>query len=564
MEVIFYESPFKEMWEDRKQDSGNKDAGKSLTTDQGDSASGAQKPYNAPSLNTILYGPPGTGKTYATFKRCVEICDDTAPSDEKEVRDRYRELVEEGRIEFTTFHQSYGYEEFVEGLRPQTGSADTDDGSSAGFRLDPKDGALKRIAERARKAPAPSATSFRLEHRNIFKMGLGNPVAADEQGIFEECIENGYALLGWGGNLDWSDKSFSSYDSILTRWKKEESEATGYNSNVKYIHCFRNLLKEEDLIVVSAPQQRFRAIGEITGPYEYEPRDEGIYPHRRKVRWLWTDPAGMPMSELYGYKITPQTIYQLSPEILKKDRLIRYIGRAEESQRPQNYVLVIDEINRGNIAKVFGEAITLVEKDKRAGARNEIPVTLPYSDNPFTLPPNLYILGTMNTADRSIALLDTALRRRFDFEELPPKPELLKEAAERSEIDLPKVLSAMNERLEWYLGRDHLIGHAWLMDARSKDDVDRIMRHRIVPLLGEWFHDDWRKVQSVLGDGDDFVASETLTKPPGEHEDTGDERRSWKVKEPPYDEAAYVRLSKRADRVREGQISEVSEGVQSG
>ena len=213
------------------------------------------------SLNTILYGPPGTGKTYATFRRCVEICDKAIPPDEKAVGDRYRELVEERRVEFVTFHQSYGYEEFVEGLRPQTDSTDTEDGSGAGFRLDPEDGVLKRIAQLARNVPTPSASPLDLDHWSVFKMGLGNPFAADEQGIFEECIENGYALLGWGGNVDWSETTFDQHEEVLKRWNEEESDATGYNPNVKFINCFRNLLKEGDLIVVPMSQQKFRAVG---------------------------------------------------------------------------------------------------------------------------------------------------------------------------------------------------------------------------------------------------------------------------------------------------------------
>ena len=253
----------------------------------------------------------------------------------------------------------------------------------------------------------------------------------------------------------------------------------------------------------------------------------------------------MPFSEIYDYKIVAQTIYKLSPENLRKDRLVRYTGQAEESLGPQPHVLVIDEINRGNVSKIFGEAITLVEEDKRAGARNEISVTLPFSnstDKPFTLPSNLYILGTMNTADRSIALLDTALRRRFDFEELAPKPELLKEAAETSGIDMPAVLKAMNARLEWLLSRDHLIGHAWLIDARSKVDVDRIMRNKIIPMLAEYFHEDWNKVRAVLGGGDGFIEKKKLGAPPElDNADIGEDRYRWTVRDD-FSKDAYDRL----------------------
>lgn len=503
---------------------------------------GSAEPSPAHSLNKILYGPPGTGKTYATFRRCVEICDSTAPRDDNEVGLRYRELVDEGRVEFVTFHQSYGYEEFVEGLRPQTGSTDSDDGTGPGFRLDPEDGVLKRIAERARKFPARSATHFPLEHRSVFKMGLGNPIAAEEQGIFEECVEGGYALLGWGGNIDWSRAIFSEHEEILRRWQESKSDATGHDSNVKSIHCFRNQLSEGDLIFVPTSQQKFRAVGEVTGPYEFKERSDGIYPHRRNVNWLWIDQTGMPFSEIYDSKIVPQTIYRLRPEILRKDRLMRYIGQDEESPSPQPYVLVIDEINRGNISKVFGEAITIVENDKRSGSRNEISVTLPYSGKPFTLPGNLYILGTMNTADRSIALLDTALRRRFEFEELAPDPEALQEAATASGINLPDVLKSMNERLEWLLDRDHLIGHAWFMGARTKNDVDRIMHYKIIPLLAEYFHEDWSKVRAVLGGGDGFMKRKTLVAPADvDSAGSNEERYRWTVREE-FSEEAYRRL----------------------
>ena len=324
-------------------------------------------------LNTILYGPPGTGKTYATFRRCVEICEgqENCPDKIKKIRARYADLVKKRRIEFVTFHQSYGYEEFVEGLRPDTGSAEEGEEARAGFRLVATPGVLKRIAKRARGASGST-------------------------------------------------------------------------------------------------------------------------------------------------------------------------GHAEASANAKPHVLVIDEINRANVSKVMGELITLLEEDKREGAENEVSVTLPHSRKPFTLPANLYILGTMNTADRSIALLDTALRRRFEFEELTPEPELLGTV---DDIDLPAVLRAINQRLEYLIDRDHLIGHAWLMGARTKADVDRIMRHKIIPLIAEYFYDDWQKVQAVLGGTDDFVQGESLVRPPGLGDDTdaGEDRRRWTVQKE-FAEGAYGRL----------------------
>ena len=304
-------------------------------------------------LNTILYGPPGTGKTYLTAQRCVEICD--GPDVRDDDCERYKELVDSGKVEFVTFHQSYGYEEFVEGLRPVP-----NEGGQAGFRLVPTPGVLKRIAERAR------------------------------------------------GDLEKND-----------------------------------------------------------------------------------------------------------------------------------YVLVIDEINRANISKVMGELITLLEEDKREGAPNEVAVTLPHSGKRFTLPANLHILGTMNTADRSIALIDTALRRRFQFEEMAPKPELLSVV---DGVKLPAVLKTINERLEYLYDRDHLIGHAWLMNASTKADVDDIMRRKVIPLVAEYFYDDWRKVRAVLGGTDDFVRGERLAPPPGLDEEDVEERFRWRTVRDDFAADAYRRL----------------------
>ena len=216
----------------------------------------------------------------------------------------------------------------------------------------------------------------------------------------------------------------------------------------------------------------------------------------------------------------------------------RIAERARESEDRLPHVLVIDEINRANVSKVLGELVTLLEEDKREGAPNETAITLPYSGESFTLPANLHVLGTMNTADRSIALLDTALRRRFEFDEMLPRPELLETM---DGIDLPAVLRAINARLEYLIDRDHLIGHAWFMGAETKADVDHIMRRKIVPLIAEYFHDDWNKVRAVLGGSGDFVRRERLPSPPGLDEDTGEERYRWTVQDS-FKDGAYDRL----------------------
>ena len=487
-----------------------------------------------PSLNTILYGPPGTGKTYETFRRCVEICDgiEIFPDENDNVRARYKELVRKDRIEFVTFHQSYGYEEFVEGLRPNTGPAKKGGEAGAGFRLVATDGVLKRIAKRARKLSE-------LPRRQVFKMSLGNPDWEEDQPIFNECIENGYVLLNYGGEVDFTD--FNTREAIGNHLQGLPNPPPGNLDTIRqYINHLRNGMQNGDLVIVPAGAGLFRAIGEVIGPYEFVLREGGRYNQRRRVRWLWQGAEGE-LDDIYnggGFGIGT-VIYPFDRARIIDDGLRRYIGKAEASADAKPHVLVIDEINRANVSKVMGEIITLLEEDKREGAENEVAVTLPHSGDRFTLPANLYILGTMNTADRSIALLDTALRRRFEFEELTPKPELLRTV---DGIDLRAVLRAINLRLEYLIDRDHLIGHAWLMGARTRADVDRIMRHKITPLIAEYFYDDWQKVRAVLGGTDDFVQGEPLDRPPGlDNTDAGEDRLRWTVQEE-FAEGAYNRL----------------------
>jgi len=188
----------------------------------------------------------------------------------------------------------------------------------------------------------------------------------------------------------------------------------------------------------------------------------------------------------------------------------RICSRAEAAWQAQGddapkYCLIIDEINRANIAKVFGELITLIEDDKRLGATNELTVTLPYSGQLFGVPPNLHILGTMNTADRSIALLDIALRRRFTFVQIPPEPSLLREIAG---VDLSDLLTQLNRRLATLLDRDHQIGHSYLMGIEDIEQLRFVWYHQIVPLLQEYFYNDGQRLRAVLGDG--FVAQRKL------------------------------------------------------
>lgn len=508
-----------------------------------------------PSTNLILYGPPGTGKTYTTAWEAVRRClGDDAAEALRDNRDtlmtEYRRLSEEGRIEFVTFHQSMAYEDFVEGRQPMTGADDDDGVSSSGFRLETVPGIFRRIAKRAETGLGKTAMNHRMtvDGRQIFKMSVGFSRDPGDQQFFEDVIEGGYTLLDWE-HIDWSDPKYENIEEILKACQEHgrfEGPVTLQSGQVSITDAFRNRLKIGDIIIASKGNRLVRAIGEIIGNYEYQPRPEGDYNHRRAVRWLWHDAAGVPVTEIYDSNFTMRSLYELKKERLNIPALERYMnsGFKEADTEREAFVLIIDEINRANISKVFGELITLLEADKRLGQPNAIKVHLPYSGDEFGVPANLHIIGTMNTADRSIALLDTALRRRFTFRELMPDVIELRQALAARKlnadnldgINLCKLLQTINERIEYLFDREHQIGHAYFTSCSTRADVENVIRHKIIPLLAEYFYEDWSKVAAVLGDGDStngahFLESKRLPAPAGFTDDElGGDKRRWSVK----------------------------------
>ena len=508
---------------------------------------------NAAAENLILFGPPGTGKTYRTAAEAVRLCGEEVPEDRDDLMAIYQGLLAAGRIEFVTFHQSMAYEEFVEGRQPMTGADDSEDTSSAGFRLETVPGIFRRIAKRAEtsRGHASDEEMVRVEGRQVFKMSIGEANNPEDAHLFEEAIKGGYALLGFE-DIDWSDDKFANREAIIEACKAQGHHNTNVDARsgmVQMPFIFRNWVRDGDIVIVSKGNGLFRAIGVFSGGYEFAPRPEGDYAHRRAVRWLWIDREGVPVGEIYSRKFSQKSIYALYDAELKVPALERYMNsqQNEGPSEPEPFVLIIDEINRANISKVFGELITLLEPDKRLGQPNQLKVRLPYSGDEFGVPSNLHIVGTMNTADRSIALLDTALRRRFTFCEIMPNPTILTDAAARTGIDLPTLLTIINERIEYLYDRDHQIGHAYFTGCGTRADVDEVMRHKVIPLLAEYFFEDWGKIAAVLGDLDThdgpieggFLNRSVLKAPPGLDNGEAMPRFRWDVRE---DSFNYARL----------------------
>jgi 5-methylcytosine-specific restriction enzyme B len=434
--------------------------------------------------NIILYGPPGTGKTYSTIQRALELIIDedrvSAMSPETQMR-QFRQLQQEGQIEFVTFHQSYGYEEFIEGIRPLL-----EEGNTNEVRYELHDGVFKRIALRA---------------------------AAD--GLRDQVKEPSFDAL-WSQFL----KNLALYEDRIVEsvtGKKYVLRSTS-RDNIAIYPCEI----DEEGAIKEIRDSRMLATKEST-KLVWEHREK-IGPEPEKINSTKT-------TELFSYEyggggghhfpatwLAYREIWELSR--LRRQEFIDPVIRVQEllvkstpglvdfqfSASSRQYVLIIDEINRGNMSKILGELITLLEPEKRLGTPGELKLPLSYSPGSrFAVPPNLHIIGTMNTADRSIALMDVAMRRRFSFEELMPESEvireiLVKKTSDPKFIDLViEIFETLNERIRFLYDRDHQLGHTYFLHAINYDKLRRVFGDRIIPLLQEYFYDSWDKICMVLG-----------------------------------------------------------------
>ncbi|MDX9743169.1 MAG: DUF4357 domain-containing protein [Arcobacteraceae bacterium] len=403
-------------------------------------------------LNQILYGPPGTGKTYNTINKALEIIENRKVLDDEnreELKAKFEEYKKMGLIEFVTFHQSYGYEEFVEGIKAIPAGKDGNDGEEMIY--DVVDGIFKKLSKKALE-------NIILENNSSFEYQTKYSLHAKALNIQAEMIkdnEDSYRVLKGSKIRKGEADSFHKYNYASLKSKVLQT--------AKFIEQDEFYILEEDYTFQSMSAASSVILGRQSNGF---------------TDWK---------------------------EIMDENNLFT----TNDEKPSQNYILIIDEINRGNISKIFGELITLIEPSKRIGADEEIKVKLPYSNDDFGVPQNLYIIGTMNTADRSIALMDTALRRRFEFVEMLPKAELLDFEVEG--INIKSMLEKINKRVEYLYDRDHTIGHAYFMSLKDNptlDELENIFKNKIIPLLSEYFYDDWEKILMVIGNG--FIQKEII------------------------------------------------------
>lgn len=481
---------------------------------QSNSNNGTMESFNkTTALNQILYGPPGTGKTFNTINEALKIVDPiyfaTHQNDRKKLTDRFKELLiknseeNKGQIAFCTFHQSFSYEDFVEGIKPIPSENKT-------VYYDIEDGVFKNICKLADSYNSTikvktegkiSWTEQEFNKASFYKLSLGNYQDPSDRHIYEYCRDNNYIAIGFGQENDFSGLSESE---IIEKCEDLKLEVTAAQQMNYFIHY----LKKNNYVIISNGNKYVRAIGKVIGDYEFVAESPIRYNHFRKVEWIFTDEL-IPIEEIYERGLSQKTMYKIDETALKQDFFTNNGQKAfidEPVKEEKNYVLIIDEINRGNVSSIFGELITLTEKDKRAGCDEELEVTLPYSKKPFKVPSNVYLIGTMNTADRSIEALDTALRRRFSFKEFPPKPEIIKTEGASStvkgmvdDIDLETLLKTINTRIEKLIDKDHRIGHSYFLKVDNKEKLVHAFKNEIIPLLEEYFFGDYGKIGLVLG-----------------------------------------------------------------
>ncbi len=441
-------------------------------------------PDIAHQLNTILYGSPGTGKTYRTIDHALSIIDGKKSTEaiaaEREndrngdIKRTFDDLMKAGRIAFCTFHQSMGYEDFIEGIKPLRPDADED----KPMQYAVVDGIFKRLCTEAIFELASLATGEPTDRVVDFSLAYDRFVADVQERLSRgeptvmKTVTNGNIVVD----------SISQQNNLIVKHRGFERI---YTVSKHRLSRLANAIP--DLKAVSNISAEFTKI--IGG------MNASVYWAALNAIRNFEPQAGGQLRDLSGLT------YEDKKEAIRDFELPENI-----KEKAKRFVLIIDEINRGNVAQIFGELITLIEDDKRMGEKTALKAMLPYSNESFAVPPNLYIIGTMNTADRSVEALDTALRRRFSFIHMRPEPDKLNVTQEG--IDLNNMLTRINKRLEVLLDADHTIGHAWLWGVNDLTGLRLTFKDKILPLLQEFFYNDYEKIGLVLGDA--FVQSKPV------------------------------------------------------
>lgn len=422
----------------------------------------------------MLYGPPGTGKTWLAAREAVRAVDPAAyeaaasKSDDDELQRLHRAYVDEGRILWVTFHPNYSYEDFVEGYRPIV--------KDGGMTYEPVDGPFKRLCERAAKKS---------------DLGFGEALS-DKSGKAIYSVV-GVNDGGWTvrSSTTRSDRVAPTTDKFVSRDLIEKLLKAGFTPD----------------------------IFSLAGTSFYDPAALGISPQDPDLPALEPNESpqhrlGSVLKRVIAAKtgVLSSTDFSNSSHTAAVMRRLKALRQGEASAVP--VALVIDEFNRADPSRVFGELLTLLELDKRRDLPEERRVWLPYSKVTFSVPPSVSVIATMNTVDKSLAPVDFAMRRRFRFQYVGPELTLLPE--NYSGLNLRALLRRVNSRLTALLGTGHEIGHALLLPAKlgeigarlggpENDDsnlraIAYVLRTGILPTIAEYFHDDWRKVKAVIGE----------------------------------------------------------------
>jgi len=459
-------------------------------------------------LNQILYGPPGTGKTYYTALCAVSLLERLTEDETKakydtrdKLRARYDQYQQAGRIQFVTFHQAFSYEDFIEGIKPvltdDEPDALTEGETQANVEYKLEDGIFMRACRLA-------TNSLRLYHEA--------QLPADAEADFDSLFRDLYAAL----SEELAEEKPREFPTKSGPTITVTSVAK--DSKIYFRHTGGDKKRRPYLIKRDNLRELFNKFSNIEDVHNVVTdivdcigncNASGYWAllnHLKKNTTRRTKIHNFQQSILEDDINTANLKYNEVREATKNFNYDK-LTPADFAQAPR-FVLIIDEINRGNVASIFGELITLLEEGKRAGRPERLTARLPYSKADFTVPPNLYLIGTMNTADRSVEALDTALRRRFSFTEMQPNAKVIREQVGtngvigegEAAIDVARILEVLNSRLEQLLDHDHCLGHALLLESSDLESLRTAFARNIVPLLQEYFFGDWGKIGLVLGE----------------------------------------------------------------